>query len=138
MEHALDLTRVEEHFPGKSREQVKRRLSKIRKSGVPIPFISDPRSLRAAPPSQATESTSPPKAPAAPKKRGRPRTRDPDLLNKRPKIRSSCEDGTVEWFAFSPPQRRSEREMSAEHPAEVIGKLVYNFETGREEVVYFT
>jgi hypothetical protein len=137
MEHALDLTQVEEHFPGKCREQVKRRLSKIRKSGVPIPFINTPRSLRAAPPSQAAESTSPPTAPTAPKKRGRPSTRDPDLLNKRPKIHSSCDDGTVGWFAFSPPQRRSEREMSAEHPAEVIGKLVYNVETGREEVVYF-
>jgi hypothetical protein len=137
MERALDLTQVEEHFPEKSREQVKRRFSKIRKSGVPILFINTPRSLRTAPPSQAAESTSPPKAPTAPKKRGRPSTRDPDLLNKRPKIRSSCDDGTVEWFAFSPPQRRSEREMSAEHPAEVIGKLVYNVDTGREEEVYF-
>ncbi len=136
-EQDLDVTQVEAHFPKASRPQLKKRLTKIRQSGVQILFISTLRSLRTAPPSQTTESISLLKAPAAPKKRGRPSTRDLDLLNKRPKIRSSCDNGTAEWFAFSPPQRRSEMEMSAEHPAEVIGKLVYNVETSREEEVYF-
>jgi len=154
-------TQILEYFPGKSHQQLSWHLSKLRrrhpsipnerqrwsKSKYPLPAEipkeqGNPETLKSprtrpdetlickdgvrewfayTPSSAQNEAAQRPPLAENPRKRPNPET-----------LESPSKRRALKWSAYEPSSAENQ-----EHPAQVIGRLVYNVETGKEEEVYF-